>query len=142
MKGNGSFFHLSKQMTDFDKHKILGDCGHEALGTYKAIDEKDIKGILSIEDLLQKNDFEKHIGSFEIPSNVAAIMSIDEMNAVISWYLPWKLKTPFDKQNTCTIKDTFGWKDGLKAIIAINFYKYLRNKGYDPEVVEIFLSKQ
>ena len=129
-------------MTDFDKHKILGDCGHESLGSHKATDEKDIKGILSIEDLLQKNDFEKHVGSFEIPSNVSAIITIDEINAVISWYLPWKLNTPFDKQNTCTIKDIFGWKDGLKAIIAINFYKYLRNKGYDPEVVEIFLSKQ
>lgn len=127
-------------MNDFDKAKILGDCG-TALGSHKAIDEKDVKGFLKIEDLLQKNDFEKHIGSFELPSSVAAIMTIDEVNAVVSWYLKWKLTTPLDKQTTCTIKDTFGWEDGLKAIIAINFYKYLRNKGYDPQVVELFLTK-
>lgn len=123
-------------MNDFDRAKILGDCGHGA-----AIDEKLVKGKQSIEDLLQRNDFEKHIGSFELPDNVKSIMSTDEVNAVISWYLKWKLTEPLAKQNTCTIKDTFGWEDGLKAIIAINFYKYLRNKGYDPQVVELFLAK-
>lgn len=129
-------------MNDIDKAKILGDCGNKVLGSHKATAEQDFKGILKIEDLLQKNDFEKHVGSFELPSSLSAIMTVDEVNAVVDWYLKWKLSTPLDQQNTCIVKDTFGLPDGLKAIIAINFYKYLRNKEYDPEVVEIFLTKQ
>ena len=129
-------------MNDFDKARILGDCGQEVLNqSSKAIDEKDIVPTITIEDLLQKNDFEKHLGSFELPSSVSSIMTIDEVNAVVSWYLRWKLTSPIDQQTTCTIKNIFGWEDGLKVIIAINFYKYLRNKGYDPEVVELFLTK-
>lgn len=123
-------------MNNLDKDKILGDCGN---GT--VIDETGIKGYLKIEDLLQKNDFEKLIGSFELPDSLKSIMTVDEVNAVVSWYLKWKLTEPLATQNTCTIKDTFGLEDGLKAIIAINFYKYLRNKGYDPQIVELFLTK-
>ena len=129
-------------MNDFDKARILGDCGQEVLNqSSTSIDEKDIVPTITIEDLLQKNDFEKHLGSFELPSSVSSIMTIDEVNAVVSWYLRWKLTSPIDQQTTCTIKNIFGWEDGLKVIIAINFYKYLRNKGYDPEVVELFLTK-
>ncbi len=121
---------------------ILGDCGSEYFGSHKAVDEKDIIGKMSIEDLLQKNEFEKHVGSFELPSSITDVMDTDQVNACIDWYLKWKLSSPISQQNTCTIKDIFGYKDGVKVIIAINFYKYLRNKGYDPNVVEIFLKKQ
>ena len=125
------------ELTDKDRELILTNCNKSAT----AIPDKDIKGEISIEDLLQKG-FEKHVGSFEIPDTVKNVVDIDEINAVISWYLPWKLSAPLDKQNTCTIKDTFGYEDGVKAIIAINFFKYLRNKGYDPDIVEIFLKQQ
>lgn len=128
-------------MNDFDKRKILGDCGSNYFGAHNSIKDEDIKGYMSITDLLQKNDFTKHIGSFELPSAVKDIMTIDEVNAVISWYLNWKLISPISEQTTCTIKNIFGFDDGLKAIIAINFYKYLRNNGYDPQIVEIFLTK-
>jgi hypothetical protein len=128
-------------MNDFDKSRILGDCGGEYFGSHKAIDEKDVKPTITIEDLLQKNDFEKLVGSFELPESIKNIMTVDEVNASVDWYLKWKVASPIAEQNTCTIKKLFGYNDGLKVIIAINFYKYLRNKGYDPEVVELFLSR-
>jgi len=120
-----------------DFKKIISDCGSIS----KNFSDKDIDGILSIEDLLQKG-FDKHVGIFEIPESIKNIMSMDEVNAVITWYLSWKITCPIEKQNTCTIRDTFGYKESIKVIIAINFYKYLRNKGYDPDIVEIFLKQQ
>lgn len=108
---------------------------------FATFDETTIKGERSLESLLQE-PFEKHIGSFEIPTSLKGLMDIDTFNAVISWYLKWKITEPMDTQNTCTIKKIFGHHDGSKAIIAINLYKYLRNKGYDPEVIEKFLNQQ
>ena len=128
-------------MYDFDKEKILGDCSEKYFGSHKTINEEDIIPTITLEELLQKNRFEKHIGSFELPSSILDIMTVDEVNASISWYLEWKLTSPVSEQNTCTIKRLFGPQNGLKVIIAINFYKYLRNKSYDPEVVELFLTK-
>jgi len=127
-------------MGQIDQAKTSKNCDENNIfGSYKAIEEKDIKPILTIEELLQKNDFEKHISLFELPSSIKEIMTIDEVNAAISWYFKWKLITPISEQNTCTIKKIFGLHDGLKIIIAVNFYKYLRNKEYDPEIVEMFL---
>lgn len=108
---------------------------------FATFDETTIKGERTLESLLQE-PFEKHIGSFEIPTSLKGLMDIDTFNAVISWYLKWKITEPMDTQNTCTIKKVFGHYDGSKAIIAINLYKYLRNKGYDPEVIEKFLNQQ
>jgi len=121
-------------ITDKDKELILTNCS----GNSSSISDKDIVGVLSIEDLLQKG-FEKHVGSFEIPASVRDIVEVDEINAIITWYNHWKLTTPADLQNTCTIKDIFGYADAIKVVVAINFYKYLRNKGYDPDIVEKFL---
>lgn len=103
-------------------------------------DETQENGFISINDLLQK-PFEKFIGSFEIPEVLKEIVSADEVNASIDWYLSWKLREPIETQNTCTIKRIFGYTDGIRVIISINLYKYLRNKDYDPEVVEKFISK-
>lgn len=114
----------------------LFDCG-KIIGSF---DETTIKGERTLESLLQE-PFEKHIGSFEIPHTLKGLMETDEFNAVISWYLKWKLTEPLDTQNTCTIKKVFGYNDGNRAIIAINLYKYLRNKGYDPEVMERFINQ-
>jgi hypothetical protein len=94
----------------------------------------------SIEQLLQK-PFNKHIGSFEIPTDLKSILDVDEINAIISWYMSWKLTEPIETQNTCTIKTMFGVFDSVKVIIAINLYKYLRNKGYDPEIIDQFITK-
>lgn len=120
---------------------ILDDCS-KILGHHESVKEEDLKGVISIEDLLQQNDFEKHVALFEIPYTVSDILTIDEINASVSWYLKWKLVEKIENQNTCTIKRIFGYKEAIRVIVAINFYKYLRNKGYDPDIVEIFLRKQ
>lgn len=120
-----------------DKFEKMVDCGH-VTGSFA---EDELVGEMKIEDLLQK-PFDKHIGSFEIPSALKELFDVDQVNAVITWYLKWKLTEPIELQNTCTIKRVFGYYDGSRAIIAINLYKYLRNKGYDPEVIEKFLNKQ
>ena len=107
--------------------------------TYVECNETELVGEISIEDLLQSS-FEKHIGSFEIPSSLKTLFSIDEVNAIITWYLHWKLTSPPNTQNTCYIKELFGYNDGMKVIIAINLYKYLRTKEYDPYIIEKFIS--
>ncbi len=107
----------------------------------KAIKDEDIVGNTTIEDLLQSG-FEKHVGTFEIPQTILSIMNGDEFNASVNWYLQWKLRVPINKQNTCTILTTFGYKEAQRVIIAINFYKYLINNLDDPNIVEIFLNKQ
>lgn len=119
--------------------KILEDCGNIK---YRSIDEKDMIGEMTIEDLFSKGIPEKHVASFEVPDSVKNVLNVDEINAVVSWYHLWKLTSPIADQTTCGIKKTFGYKDGIRAIIAINFYKYLRNLGYDPNVVEYFLKTQ
>jgi hypothetical protein len=78
-------------------------------------DETQHKGFRTLEDLLQL-PFEKHVGGFEIPSMIKQILDIDQINASIDWYLKWKLTEPFETQNTCTIKNIFGYEDGLKII--------------------------
>lgn len=98
-------------------------------------DETQHKGLNTLNDLL-KEPFEKHIASFEIPHSLKDIFDVDMVNAGISWYLKWKLTEPIQTQNTCTIKNLFGYEDGNKLIIIINLYKYLRNLGYDPQVIE------
>lgn len=95
-------------------------------------------GLLSINDLLQKK-FEKYIGNFEIPLSLKDILNVDEINASVDWYVSWKLTEPIETQNTCTIKKLFGFYDGTRVIIAINLFKYLRNKGYDPDIIEKFV---
>ncbi len=119
-----------------DENSLI-DCG-KINGVF---DERELKGHLKINDILQK-PFEKFIGNFEIPSSLKDILDADRVNAVIAWYYEWKLVEHPDRQNTCTIKEIFGYYEGINVIIAINLYKYLRNKGYDPEVVEKFLNKQ
>jgi hypothetical protein len=104
-----------------------------------SLPEEDFIGTLKISDLLQK-PFEKHIGSFEIPFDIKQFLDADEINASITWYLNWKLSEPMETQNTCTIKKLFGFLDGTRVIIAINLYKYLRNKGYDPEIIDRFIT--
>lgn len=121
-------------MTDKQLEDLI-DC--DKLNTSKTFDETQHQGSLSIEDLLHLG-FEKHIGAFELPESIKALMTVDDMNAVVSWYLKWKLSEPITTQTTCTIVNTFGYKDGLRAIVAINFFKYLRNKDYDPAIVEAF----
>ena len=103
-----------------------------------SFDDTNIVGEITIVSLLD-NPFEKHIGSFEIPLELKNLMSIDEFNACIDWYLKWKIREPLETQNTCTIKKVFGTIDGDRMIIAINLYKYLRNKGYDISVIEKFI---
>jgi len=105
------------------------------------VDETKIKGVKSIESILQE-PFDKHVGTFEIPYLLKGLLDVDQINAIITWYIKWKLTEPVKTQTTCTIINVFGYHDGGKVIIAINMYKYLRNKGYDPEVVEQFLNKQ
>lgn len=121
-------------MTDKQIESLI-DCNE--LNATKSFDEKQHNGTLSIEGLLQ-NGFEKHVGSFELPETIKALMTTDDINAIISWYLKWKLTEPISTQTTCTIINVFGYKDGIKAIVAINFFKYLRNKEYDPSIVEAF----
>ncbi len=121
-------------MTDKQLEDLIG-C--DKLNTSNKFDETQHKGSLSIEDLLH-NKFDKHIGTFELPESIKSIMTADDMNAIVSWYLQWKLVTPIAEQTTCTIVNTFGYTDGIKAIVAINFFKYLRNKDYDPAIVEAF----
>jgi len=104
-------------------------------------DETELKGEITVNELLQ-HSFDKHIGSFEIPSSLKTLFDIDEVNAIITWYLNWKLTYPINMQNTCVIKHLFGYYEGIKVIIAINLYKYLRNKDYDPDVVEKFKVNQ
>ena len=111
------------------------DC--KELNQSDKFDETQHKGALSIEDLLQQG-FEKHVGAFELPETIKSMMHVDDMNAIITWYLNWKLVSSIDQQTTCTIINIFGYKDGIKAIVAINFFKYLRNKSYDPTIVEAF----
>jgi len=89
---------------------------------------------LSIETLPNSKD--THIASFEVPNEIKNLMDINRMNAIIDWYLNWKLTTPLDEQNTCRIKDLFGEEEAIKCIIIINLWKYLRGKGYDPDVIE------
>ncbi len=101
-------------------------------------EETSIIGERTLTSLLEI-PFEKHIGSFEIPQEIKGLLTIDEFNACIDWYLKWKLREPLETQNTCTIKKVFGSSDGDKVIVAINVYKYLRNKGYDPTVIEKFI---
>lgn len=101
-------------------------------------EETSIVGEITISSLLEQ-PFEKHIGSFEIPQELKELMSLDEFNACIDWYLKWKLREPIETQNTCTVKKVFGAYDGDRTIIAINLYKYLRNKGYDPTVIQKFI---
>jgi hypothetical protein len=113
------------------------DCGEISA----SFDETEIEGKMTILDLLQQ-PYDKHIGQFEIPTSLRDLFCADEVNAVITWYLNWKLTEPIETCNTCTIKKVFGFYDGTKVIIAINLYKYLRNKGYDPEVMEQFVNKQ
>lgn len=98
----------------------------------------DISNTLTIDQLLHL-PFKQHVGSFEIPYLIKGLLSSDEINAIISWYIEWKLTSPPNTQNTCTINDLFGYDEGAKVIIAINLYKYLRNKGFDPDVVEEFI---
>lgn len=101
-------------------------------------DEKQYKGVISIDYLLQK-PFDKHVGEFEIPFDLKGLFDISEINAIITWYLHWKIISNPKIQTTCTIYDIFGYDDGTKVIIAINLYKYLRNKDYDPDIVEEFI---
>jgi len=117
------------------KHQelILKGCG-----SAEAIKDIDIVGYQTINDLLQK-PFDTYIGSFEVPQGIKDLMDIDQINSVIEWYLHWKLTSPIAQQNTCTIKDIFGDVESIKVIVAINLYKYLRNKGYEPQIMEIFL---
>ncbi len=124
-------------MDDDNVGQQLIDCG-KVSGGY---DETLVVGSLSINDILHQ-PFDKHIGSFEIPNALTDLLNVDEINAVITWYYKWKLTEPVITQNTCTIKKLFGFYDGVRVIIAINLYKYLRNKGYDPDVMEQFLNKQ
>ncbi len=128
-------------ISDKELEQIITDCNDMPQGA-ESISQRDIVGTLSIEDLLQKNDFEKHVGSFELPHTITSIIDVDMFNAVVSWYLKWKISEPLANQTTCTIIRVFGYKDAIKAIVAINFYKYLRNKGYDPDIVEQFLKLQ
>lgn len=113
------------------------DCGKNKSGKF---DDTTIKGRRTIDSLLQQ-PFEKHIGSFEIPQLLKGLFDVDQINAIVSWYIRWKLTAPLDQQTTCTIIDEFGYIDGSKAIIAINLYKYLRKRGYDPNIIEKFLNK-
>ena len=115
----------------------LVDCGR-VVGEF---DERHINGVLAIQDLLQQ-PFERHVATFEIPVTLRELLSTDEVNAIVTWYLNWKITEPLDSQTTCTIKNIFGIYDASRAIVAINLYKYLRNKGYDPEVVEKFITQQ
>jgi hypothetical protein len=102
-------------------------------------DDTTIKGKMTIDSLLLQ-PFEKHVGSFEIPQLLKGLLEVDQINAIVSWYIKWKLTTPVEQQTTCTIIDEFGYIDGSKAIIAINLYKYLRKKAYEPNIVEKFLN--
>lgn len=113
------------------------DCGNKS----SKIDETKIKGVKTIESLLQE-PFDKHIGTFEIPYSLKGILDADHINAIVTWYLKWKFTEPVKTQTTCTIINVFGYRGGTIAIIAINVYKYLRNQGYDHKVVERFLNKQ
>ena len=105
------------------------------------VDVTKIKGVKTIESLLQE-PFDKHIGTFEIPYSLKGLLDADQINAIVTWYLRWKFTEPVATQTTCTIINVFGYIDGTRSIIAINVYKYLRNQGYDPEVMERFLNKQ
>ena len=120
-----------------EKAKGLIECGK----MNATFDETQVRGYLSIDALLQK-PFDKHIANFEIPLSLRDLFDADHVNAIITWYLHWKLTEEFDKQNTCTILYMFGYKDGVKAIIAINLYKYLRHKSYDPDIIEKFIGNQ
>ena len=122
-------------MTEFEQQLL--DCGKVST----RFDESQVRGDLSIDGLLQQS-FEKHIAGFEIPLSLRDLLDADRVNAIITWYLGWKLTEHPDKQNTCTIIYRFGQKDGLKVIIAINLYKYLRHKAYDPDIIEKFIAKQ
>jgi len=103
----------------------------------KAIEDKDIKGIMSIKDLL-KYPYQTYIYAYELPQSVKDLISTEEVNAVIHWYLNWKKTTPKETQTTCEIIRIFGFYDGTRAIIAVNFFKYLRLQSYDPDIVEKF----
>lgn len=105
---------------------------------YAEFDETKVKGLITISQLLETS-FDKHIGSFEVPYDLRGFFDIDEINSIITWYLHWKVTSNPKEQNTCTIYDIFGYDEGTKVIIAINLYKYLRNKGYDPDIVEEFI---
>ena len=122
-------------MSDFEQQ--LFDCGKASV----KFDESQVRGDLSISALLQQ-PFEKHIANFEIPLSLRDLFDADHVNAIITWYLSWKLTEAIERQNTCTIVYRFGQKEGLKVIIAINLYKYLRHKAYDPDIIEKFVSKQ
>lgn len=124
----------SKFISDKEIERLV-NC--DELNSSGKFDEDLHEGSLSIEDLLQKK-FDIYLGAFELPDSIKDIMPIDEVNAIITWYLHWQLTSPVAEQTTCTIINTFGKLDGTKAIISINFFKYLRNKSYDPEIVEMF----
>ena len=124
----------SKFVSDKEIEQLV-NC--DELNSSGKFDEDSHEGELSIEDLLQ-NKFDKHLGSFELPESIKDIMPVDEVNAIITWYLHWQLTSPISEQTTCTIINVFGKIEGTKAIIAINFFKYLRNKSYDPQIVEMF----
>jgi len=124
----------SKFVSDKEIERLV-NC--DELNSSGKFDEDTHEGELRIEDLLQKK-FDKHLGSFELPDSIKDIMTVDDINAVITWYLHWQLTSPVAEQTTCTIINVFGKIEGTKAIVAINFFKYLRNKSYDPTIVEMF----
>jgi len=111
-----------------ETQKLL-DCGELHS---KSIKEEDIIGVLSVQSLLQQ-PFETHVGLFELPESIKQILHIDEINAIITWYLKWKLTEPIATQNTCTIRKVFGYTDSIRIIVAINFYKYVRSELHRPK---------
>lgn len=119
-------------MTDFDNKLI--NCGSVGV----AFDDTKLTGYMGIKDLLQK-PYDKHISDFEIPVGLRDLFDASTVNTIITWYLNWKLIEHIDRQNTCTIKEIFGYNDGTIIIIAINLYKYLRHKAYDPEIIGKFV---
>lgn len=134
-KGTGYGFHGSSIMhTDAGFKKLL-ECGH-VTGTFS---EDKIKGDITINDLLD-NYFVHYVGGYEIPKSLSELLTVDDINAIITWYHRWRLNEPVATQTTCTIKSVFGYYDGMRVIIAINLFKYLRNKTYDPDVIEKILT--
>jgi len=92
---------------------------------------------LTIEQLLHK-PFDKHIAGFEIPDDIKDLLDVDMINAVITWYLKWKIIEHPNNQHTCMIKELFN-DDWYLVVMSINLYKYLRNKTYDPNVINSLL---
>ena len=93
------------------------------------VDPKVTKKI-KLEELVKGKKYRTYIKKEQIPIeiiNYYETFDINEMNAVIEWYLWFKKNEKKEHQNTCRVRDYFG-DDADKVIFYINLFKFISKK--------------